>query len=355
MYKGATTHSVTIDGREIGPGQPTYIIAELSANHNQDFDQAVKLVHAAAEAGADAVKLQTYTADTLTIDCDRSYFQIGEGTIWAGRNLYDLYGEAYTPWEWQPQIKALSEQLGMQCFSSPFDATAVEFLKDMNVPAYKVASFEIVDTLLLEKIGATGKPVIVSTGMASLAEISDAVDTLRRAGAPDIALLKCISAYPALPEAMNLRTIPHMAEAFSVTAGLSDHTPGIVAPVASVAVGATIIEKHFTLSRDVPGPDSQFSLEPHEFRDMVEAVRVAEKVLGEIQYGVGHSEEKSRAFRRSLFVVQDVKKGAEFTQHNVRSIRPGHGMAPRHLPDVMGRTARADIPRGTPLDWRDVA
>ncbi|MCH2200469.1 MAG: pseudaminic acid synthase [Fuerstiella sp.] len=355
MYGDLTSHSIKIGERKIGPGQSTYIIAELSANHNQDFHQAVKLVHAAAEAGADAVKLQTYTADTLTIDCDRDYFQIGQGTIWAGRNLYDLYGEAYTPWEWQPRIKALAEELGMQCFSSPFDATAVDFLEEMDVPAYKVASFEIVDTPLLEKIGATGKPAIVSTGMASLAEVSDAVDTLRRAGTPEIALLKCVSAYPAPPEAMNLRTIPHLAEAFSVTAGLSDHTLGIAVPVASVALGATIIEKHFTLSRDVPGPDSQFSLEPYEFRDMVKAVRVAESVLGKVQYGVGESEQQSRAFRRSLFVVQDVKKGEELNQENVRSIRPGHGMAPRYLPDVIGRVAGTDIPRGTPLDWRDVA
>jgi len=347
--------SMTIDGREIGPGQPTYIIAELSANHNQDFDQAVKLVHAAAEAGADAVKLQTYTADTLTIDCDRSYFQIGEGTIWAGRNLYDLYQEAFTPWEWQPKVKALCEELGMQCFSSPFDATAVDFLEEMRVPAYKVASFEIVDTALLERIGATGKPVIVSTGMATLAEVSEAVDTLRKAGSPEIGLLKCVSAYPAPPEAMNLRTIPHLAEAFSVTAGLSDHTTGITVPVASVALGATIIEKHFTLSRNVPGPDSQFSLEPHEFRDMVAAVRIAEKSLGKVHYGVGESEQNSRAFRRSLFVVEDIRKGEEFNPQNVRSIRPGHGMSPSHLPDVMGRVAGSDILRGTPLDWRDVA
>lgn len=347
--------SMTIDGRQIGPDQPTYIIAELSANHNQDFDQAVKLVHAAAEAGADAVKLQTYTADTLTIDCDRSYFQIGEGTLWAGRNLYDLYQEAFTPWEWQPKVRKLCEELGMQCFSSPFDTTAVDFLEGMQVPAYKVASFEIVDTALLERIGATGKPVIVSTGMATLAEISEAVDTLRKAGTPEVALLKCVSAYPAPPEAMNLRTIPHLAEAFSVTAGLSDHTLGITVPVASVALGATIIEKHFTLSRDIPGPDSQFSLEPREFRDMVDAVRIAEQSLGKVHYGVGESEQKSRAFRRSLFVVEDVRKGEEFNPQNVRSIRPGHGMSPSHLPDVIGRVAGADIPRGTPLDWRDVA
>ncbi len=350
-----TIQNISIDGREIGPGKPTYIIAELSANHNQDFEQALALVRAAHEAGADAVKLQTYTADTLTINCDNSHFQIGEGTLWAGRNLYDLYQEAYTPWDWQPRIKAFCEELGMQCFSSPFDATSVDFLEEMNVPAYKVASFEIIDVPLLEKIGSTGKPVIVSTGMATLAEISEAVDTLRRAGAPEVALLKCVSAYPALPEAMNLKTIPHLAEAFSVPAGLSDHTLGIAVPVASVALGATIIEKHMTMSRDIPGPDSAFSLEPDEFRQMVEAVRIAEKSVGQVQYGFGESEQKSRAFRRSLFVVQDVRKGESFNEQNVRSIRPGDGMAPRHLPDVLGRIACDDIPRGTPLNWRDVA
>jgi len=349
------SNSISIEGRRIGTGQPTYIIAELSANHNQSFGEAVNLVRAASSAGADAVKLQTYTADTLTIDCNRSYFQIGNDSIWAGRNLYDLYQEAFTPWEWQPKIKALCEELGMHCFSSPFDTTAVDFLENMEVPAYKVASFEIVDIPLLERIGATQKPVIASTGMASLADVSTAVDTLRRAGTPEIALLKCVSAYPACADDMNLRTIPHLAQAFNVAAGLSDHTPGITVPVASVALGATIIEKHFTLSRDVPGPDSQFSLEPQEFRDMVDAVRIAEKALGEVNYGVVAAEESNLTFRRSLFVVQDVAEGEAFTAQNVRSIRPGHGMPPRHLASVIGRVAGADIPRGTPLDWRDVA
>ncbi|MFN9720162.1 MAG: pseudaminic acid synthase, partial [Planctomycetota bacterium] len=313
------------------------------------------LVHAAAEAGADAVKLQTYTPDTITIKCDRSYFRIEEGTLWSGKILYDLYGEAFTPWEWQPELKILAEKLGMQCFSSPFDSTSVDFLETLNVPAYKVASFEIVDFPLLKKIGATKKPVIVSTGMATLAEISDAIDTLRQAGTTEIALLKCVSAYPAPPEAMNLSTIPHLSEAFGVPAGLSDHTLGITVPVTSVALGGTIIEKHLTMSRAVPGPDSPFSLEPHEFRDMVSAVRIAEKAVGAVTYGVGPSEVKSRAFRRSLFVVQDVRKGETFTEDNVRSIRPGHGMHPRHLPDVLGRIARHDISRGTPLTWPDVA
>ncbi len=343
-----TTPSITIADRRIGPGHPTYIIAELSANHNQDYEQAARLVHVAAESGADAIKLQTYTADTLTIDCDQPYFQIGEGTIWAGRRLYELYEEAFTPWEWQPR-------LGLHCFSSPFDATAVDFLEDMDVPAHKVASFEIVDIPLLKKIGSTGKPVIMSTGMASLAEISEGVDVLRSAGAPEIALLKCISAYPAPAEAMNLQTIPHLSQAFGVPAGLSDHTLGITVPVASVALGATIIEKHFTLSRSVPGPDSQFSLEPEEFRMMVEAVRTAEKAVGNVHYGVSASEQKSRSFRRSLFVVQDVRQGDRFTAENVRSIRPGDGLHPRFLEDVIGRVAAVDLTRGTPLKWQDIA
>lgn len=349
-----TLPSITIADRRIGPGHPTYIIAELSANHNQDYEQAARLVHVAAESGADAIKLQTYTADTLTIDCHNQYFQIGEGTIWAGRRLYELYEEAFTPWEWQPRLKALAESLGLHCFSSPFDATAVDFLEQMNVPAHKVASFEIVDIPLLKKIGSTGKPVIMSTGMASLAEISEGVDVLRSAGAPEVALLKCISAYPAPAEAMNLRTIPHLAQAFGVPAGLSDHTLGITVPVASVALGATIIEKHFTLSRSTPGPDSQFSLEPDEFRAMVEAVRTAERAVGDVYYGVSASEQKSRSFRRSLFVVQDVRKGDPFTAENVRSIRPGDGLHPRFLEEVLGRSATADIARGTPLQWHDV-
>lgn len=351
----AVHNSMTIAGREIGPGRPTYIIAELSANHNQDFEQAAKLVQVAAESGADAIKLQTYTADTLTIDCDNEYFQIGEGTIWAGRNLHDLYCEAFTPWEWQPRLKSLAEAAGLHCFSSPFDATAVDFLEEMNVPAHKVASFEIVDIPLLQKIGSTGKPVIMSTGMASLAEISEAMETLRNSGAGEIGLLKCVSSYPAPASAMNLRTIPHLAEAFGVPAGLSDHTLGITVPVASVALGATIIEKHFTLSRDTPGPDSQFSLEPDEFRAMVAAVRMAEQAVGQVHYGVSESEQKSRNFRRSLFVVADVKCGELLTARNVRSIRPGNGLHPRYLSEVLGRVASRDLSRGTPLSREDIS
>jgi len=335
----------------IGSGTPVYIIAEMSANHNQDFDTAVRILHAAKESGADAVKLQTYTPDTLTIDCHNEYFRIGKGTIWEGKNLYALYGEAYTPWEWQPKLKALADELGLDLFSTPFDVTAVDFLEEMEVPAYKIASFEIVDLPLVRYIAQKGKPIIMSTGMATLAEIEEAVTTIRETGNEQIALLKCTSAYPALPEEMNLRTIPHLAEAFGVVTGLSDHTLEIAVPVAAVALGACIVEKHFTLSRAEPGPDSAFSLEPHEFKAMVEAIRVAEKAVGRVSYGVTEREQASRVFRRSLFVVKDVRVGEPFTEENIRSIRPGYGLHTRYLPDVLGRRAAQDIRQGTPLRW----
>lgn len=326
-----------INGRRIGLGFPIYIVAELSANHHQDFDQAVKLIHAAKEAGADAIKLQTYTADTLTLHCDKEYFRIGGGTLWDGRMLYDLYEEACTPWAWQPKLKAIANELGLDLFSTPFDHTAVEFLERMNVPANKVASFEIVDLPLIRRIARTGKPMIMSTGMATLGEIDEAVRTARKAGAMQIALLKCNSAYPALAEEMHLRTIPHLADAFGVVVGLSDHTLGIAASVAAVALGACIIEKHFALSRDVHGPDSAFSLEPGEFKAMVDAVRIVEKALGEVRYELSEQEAASRVFRRSLFVVEDMKAGDTFTEETVRSIRPGYGLLPKHLPEGAGK------------------
>jgi N-acetylneuraminate synthase len=323
----------------------------MSANHNQDFDQAVKIIEAAKDAGADAIKLQTYTPDTMTIDCDNDHFRIGKGTIWGGKNLYQLYSEAYTPWEWQPRLKEVANNLGLDLFSTPFDPTAVDFLEQMGVPAHKIASFEIVDLSLLRKIAKTGKPIIMSTGMATLAEIDEAVQTIREAGGSQLTLLKCTSAYPAPPDEMNLYTIPHLAEAFCVPVGLSDHTMGIAVAVAAVALGTCIIEKHFTLSRAMPGPDSVFSLEPNEFKAMVQAVHIAEKALGIVQYGTSRQEAKSKVFRRSLFVVEDVKAGDVFTSRNVRSIRPGHGLHTRHLNDVLGRRAARDIPRGTPLSW----
>jgi N-acetylneuraminate synthase len=346
---------LSIVGRAIGVGQPAYVIAELSANHNQDFDKAVRLVRAAKECGADAVKLQTYTADTITIRSDRPEFRIGGGTLWDGRTLYDLYGEAYTPWEWQPKLKALADELGLHLFSSPFDPTAVDFLERMGVPAYKVASLELVDLPLIEKIARTGKPIIMSTGLATLAEIDEALTAARSAGATDIVLLKCTSAYPAPAEEMNLRTIPHLAAAFGVPVGLSDHTLGIAVPVAAVAVGACVIEKHFTLSRAEPGPDSAFSLEPAEFRAMVEAVRTAEKSLGQVRYGVGAAEAKSRVFRRSLYVVDHIRQGETLNDANVRSIRPGFGLPPKYLKEILGRKASRDLPRGTPLSWTDLS
>ena len=326
-------------------------MAEMSANHNQNFDQAIRILHAAKEAGADAVKFQTYTPDTLTIDCRKACFRIGKGTIWEGKNLYRLYGEAYTPWDWQPKLKQVADELGLPLFSTPFDDSAVDFLERMDVPAYKIASFELVDTGLLCKVAHTGKPIIMSTGMATLAEVDEAVTTLRKAGCQQLALLKCTSAYPSPPDEMNLRTIPHLSEAFGVPVGLSDHTLGIAVSVAAVAVGACIIEKHFTLSRSTPGPDSAFSLEPHEFKQMVDAIRTAEKALGRVSYELTKSEAASRPFRRSLFVVEDVKIGEIFTDKNVRSIRPGHGLPPKHLTSVLGRRAACSAQAGTPLSW----
>lgn len=344
------TGFVEIKGRCIGPGYPVYIVAEMSANHNQDFDQAVKIIEAAKEAGADAVKLQTYTPDTMTIDCDNEYFQI-KGTLWGGHKLYELYGEAYTPWDWQPKLKQLANELELDLFSTAYDDTAVDFLEAMDVPAYKVASFENVDLPLLRRIAQTGKPTIMSTGMATLAEMDEAVHTIREAGGDQLALLKCTSAYPAPPEEMNLCTIPHLAEAFNVPVGLSDHTLDIAVPVAAVALGACIIEKHLTISRATPGPDSAFSLEPHEFKAMVEAVRTTEEALGTVHYGMSEREAGSRVFRRSLFVVRDMKAGEMFTAENVRSIRPGYGLHTRHLEQVVGRYASRGIKRGAPLTW----
>jgi N-acetylneuraminate synthase len=349
------TDPFAIEGRAIGPDKPVYIIAEMSANHNQDFAQAVALVEAAAAAGADAIKLQTYTADTMTLNERTPLFHIGKGTIWEGRNLYDLYGEAFTPWEWQPKLKQIANDLGLDCFSTPFDFTAVDFLELMNVPAHKIASFEIVDLPLIRRVASTGKPAIISTGMATLAEIDEAVRAFREGGGKQLALLKCTSAYPSPATDMNLHTIPHLSAAFGVPTGLSDHTLGIAVPVAAVALGACIIEKHFTLSRATPGPDSAFSLEPHEFKAMVDSVRTTEQALGRVNYELLETEKPSRVFRRSLFVVADMKPGEIFSVENVRCIRPGYGLHPRHLDGVLGRKAAHAIARGTPVDWELIA
>ena len=328
----------------------TYIIAELSANHNGSVERAEALVRAAAEAGADAVKLQTYTADTLTLACDNEYFRI-KGTLWEGQTLHELYAKASMPWDWQPRLKALVNELGMDCFSTPFDATAVNFLEDIHMPCYKVASFEVVDIPLLRRIAATGKPVIMSTGMANLAEIDEAVRTLRDNGTPELALLKCTSAYPAPPEEANLRTIPHLAQAFSCIAGLSDHTMGSAVAVAAVALGARVIEKHFTLSRLDGGPDGAFSMEPTEFGQMVRDIRTAEKALGTISYALTPAQQESRIFRRSLFTARDIAAGEQFTAENIACIRPGNGLHPRYFPLLLDRLATRSIKKGTPLEW----
>jgi len=288
-----------INNHHIGSIHPTYIIAEMSANHNKSFNKAVKIIEAASKAGADAIKLQTYTQDTLTINCNRKEFII-QNTLWKGKKLYDLYKEAHTPWEWHPKLKKIADTLGLDFFSTPFDFSSVDFLSKMDVPAFKIASFEIVDLQLLKKTAQTKKPIIMSTGMASIAEIHEAVNIIRQAGNNQIALLKCTSAYPAPPEEMNLKTIKHLSETFQVPTGLSDHTMEIAVPITAVAMGASIVEKHFTLSRSDPGPDSSFSLEPHEFKTMVDAIRVTEKAIGEVNYQITAKENKSKIFRRSF-------------------------------------------------------
>jgi pseudaminic acid synthase len=327
------------------------IVAEVSANHNGSYENAVNLIKEAAKAGVDAVKLQTYTADTITIDCNNDYFRIKQGTIWDNRNFYDLYKEAYTPWEWQPKLKKIAEEEGLICFSSPFDKTAVDFLEDMDVPAYKVASFEITDIPLIEYMASKGKPMILATGIATLSDIQEAVNACKKVGNTQIALLKCTSAYPAPYEDINLKTIPNLAETFGVIAGLSDHTLGITVPIAAVALGAKIIEKHFTLSRADGGPDSAFSLEPDELKAMVNAIRETEKALGAVSYELTDKMKKSREFSRSLFIVKDIKEGEVFTEENLRSIRPGFGLHTKYYRDVLGKCARTDICKGTPMTW----
>lgn len=338
-----------IGSREIGPGQPVFIVAEMSGNHNQSFEKAKEMVKAACEAGADAIKLQTYTPDTLTINSDKKWFQIKVNPAWKGRTLYDLYKIAYTPWKWQPELKKIAESYNVPLFSSPFDETAVDFLEKMGVPAYKVASFEVVDLELLKKIASTKKPVIMSRGMASLEEIELAISTLRKNGASDIAVLHCVSSYPALPEEMNLSTIPDIQKRFGVIVGLSDHSLGISASVASVALGVSIIEKHFTLNRAEGGVDAAFSLEPAELKELIRLVREIEKEIGKVQYGAGTKESENIIFRRSLFIVKDVKAGEKLTRKNTRCIRPGYGLSPKYLSEVLGKKAAKDIEQGTPL------
>jgi len=340
-----------IRDKKIGKSYNVFIIAELSANHLQKFDNAVKLIKAAKEAGADAIKLQTYTPDTITIDCNNEYFQIKQGTLWDGQTFYELYKKAYTPWEWQPKLKKIAEEEGLIFFSSVFDKTAVDFLEEINVPAYKIASFEITDIPLIEYVASKGKPIIISTGIATLSDIKEAVNACKGIGNEQIALLKCVSAYPTSLEDVNLRTIPNLSDTFKTVVGLSDHTLGISIPIASVALGASIIEKHLTLDRSLGGPDATFSLEPEEFKKMVKSVKEVEKALGEVSYDLTEKMKKSREFSRSLFVVKDIKTGEVFTEENIRSIRPGYGLPPKHLKDILGKRATQDIKKGRPLSW----
>lgn len=342
----------TINNTLIGDNYPTYIIAELSCNHNQDKDVALKLIEEAHKCGANAIKLQTYTPDTMTLKCNRSEFtDCLKGSIWEGETLYDLYSKAYTPWEWHKELKEYANSLGMDLFSSPFDTTAVDFLENLDVPAYKIASFEITDHVLIKRIAKTGKPVIISSGMASKGELEEAVNLLRENGTTQICMLKCTSAYPAKPEDANLLTIKNMIESFNVVGGLSDHTLGVEVPIASVCLGARIIEKHFTLSRESGSADDEFSLTPPEFKQMIDSIRIVEKTLGNVKYGGVKKEQQSKNYRRSLFIVKDIKKGEEFSCENVRSIRPSHGLHTKYYEEILGKTARENISFGTPLTW----
>lgn len=343
---------VTISGRAIGADQPPYVIAELSGNHGGSLDMALAIVDAAAEAGADAIKLQTYTADTMTLDSDGPGFVIREPeSPWFGEDLYALYEQAHTPWEWHGAIFERARERGLAAFSTPFDASAVEFLEDLDVPAYKVASFENIDLPLIERVASTGKPVIISTGMATLAEVDEAVSTARRAGCTELVLLKCTSTYPAPPEASNLATIPALAHAFGCEVGLSDHTLGIGVPVASVALGATVIEKHVTLRRSDGAVDSAFSLEPDELASLVAEARRAWQALGKVSFGPAPEEIPSLIYRRSLYLVRDVRAGEPLTAEDVRAIRPGYGLPPKYLSVLLGRTLACDAQRGTPMSW----
>lgn len=339
---------MTIFEQKMKEENSVYVIAEMSANHNGSLETAKEIVRAIKETGADCVKVQTYTADTITMDCKNEYFTLQGGT-WDGLNLYDLYKNAYMPWEWQAELKKEAEELGLDFFSTPFDPTSVDFLESIDIPFYKIASFEVVDIPLIKKVAATGKPIIMSVGMASLAEIDEAVRIIKESG-NKLALLKCSSAYPAVPEKMNLKTIQHLQETFKVPVGLSDHSMGSVSAVTAVALGAKIIEKHFCLSRDFGGPDSSFSMEPAEFKQMVMDVNMAAKAVGEVAYRVSEEERSNYAVRKSIFVSKDIKAGEILTPENIRVVRPGYGMSPKFYEEVLGRKALRDLSFGEPLD-----
>lgn len=346
--------TISINGREIGPTHSPYIIAELSANHNGDIDKAFRLIEEAQKAGADAVKMQTYRPDTITLDSDLPDFQITEG-LWAGRTLYELYEWAHTPWEWHKPLFDYARKLGITIFSSPFDTTAVDLLEDLGAPAYKIASFEAVDLPLIEYVARTGKPMIISTGMADAEEIQEAIDTACGAGCEQLAILHCVSGYPAPPEDYNLRTIPDMIDRYGLTTGLSDHTIDNTTAITSVALGASLIEKHFTLDRRGGGPDDSFSLEPAELAALCSDAKTAWQALGKIDYGRKASEQSNVKFRRSLYFVRDLKKGDVITGEVVKSVRPGYGLEPKHLTELIGRRVTSDAPRGTPVAWESLA
>ncbi len=349
---GGGEFAITIAGRRIAADAPPFIVAEMSGNHNQSFERALAIVDAAAASGAHALKLQTYTADTMTIDTDRRDFFISDPTsLWAGKSLYELYQQAHTPWEWHKPIFDRCRRLGMIAFSTPFDETAVEFLESLDVPCYKIASFENTDLPLLRKVANTGKPVILSTGMASLDELEESVGALRSAGCRELVLLRCTSAYPAMPHEANLRAIPDMQSRFQCPVGVSDHTPGIAVSIAAVALGAAVIEKHFTLNRADGGVDAAFSLEPGEFNSLVAECDSAWRALGTASYGVTEGEKKSLVYRRSVYIVKDMDAGEKFTRENLRLIRPGYGLAPKHFDAVLGHRITRAAKAGTPLAW----
>jgi pseudaminic acid synthase len=356
MTTARIARSIRFGHRFIGANHPPFVIAEMSGNHNGSLERALAIVDAAASAGANAIKLQTYTADTMTLNLrEKEFFISDPKSLWKGKSLHELYQQAHTPWEWHKPIFDRCAAKGVTCFSTPFDLTAVDFLEEIPAPAYKISSFENTDLELISKVAGTGKPLLISTGMASVAELEEAVQTARKAGCNDLVLLKCTSAYPATPARSNLLTIPHLRELFDCEIGVSDHTLGVGAAVAAVVLGARIIEKHFTLSRKDGGVDAAFSLEPAEFNQLVKEIERAWQSLGKVSYGVNEEEKPSLAFRRSLYCVADIKSGDVITRENVRAIRPGLGLAPKFLPQVLGRRANRDLKRGTPLSWDGLA
>lgn len=345
-----SNNTITINNRIVGQGHPAYIIAEMSGNHAGSLDRALEIIHAAKESGADCIKIQTYTPDTITLNCDNDYFHIGDGT-WKGENLYQLYGKAYTPWDWQPRLKEEADKIGIDFLSTPFDPTSVDFLEELGLQFYKIASFELVDLPLIRYVASKHKPIIMSTGMSTLDEIEEAAAAIRGEGNEEFALLRCASAYPAITDEMNLATMRDMGERFGVPVGLSDHSLGAVGAVTSVALGGSIIEKHFCISRAVKNPDSTFSMEPAEFAQMVRDVRQAETAIGSVSYGPTSQEESNRIFRKSIFVSADIKAGEKFTTDNIRVVRPAYGLKPKHFEEVLGKTAARDISFGEPLAW----